>query len=161
MKGVFGNRAEAGRLLAEAFVHYAGRDEVLALGLPHGVPVAFEVARRLQVPLDVFVFRKLGVPSHEEYAFGVIAIGGVRVVDEDVVEELHIPGDVIGVIVAREERELRRRELAYPGHDIPLQIRKLASVPSHGRAPPESSGRPPVRAAGRLMPAMHFSNGRS
>lgn len=123
MKGVSGNRAEGGRLPAEALVHYAGRDEVLALRLPRdGVPVAFEVARRLQIPLDVFVFWKLGVLSHEVYAFGAIAIGAARVVDEDVVEELHIPGDVIGVIVAREEQELRRRELAYRGPEIPPQI---------------------------------------
>ena len=79
----FGDRAEAGRLLARELSEYAGRTDVLVLGLPRGgVPVAFEVARALGAPLDVFVVRKLGVPGQEELAMGAIASGGVRVVNE-------------------------------------------------------------------------------
>jgi putative phosphoribosyl transferase len=123
MKEVFRDRTEAGRLLAEELLEYADRDDVLALGLPRGgVPVAFEVARLLKVPLDVFVVRKLGVPGHEEYAFGAIATGGVCVLSEDVVEDLHIPQEAIDEIIAREKRELKRRELAYRGHEVAPQI---------------------------------------
>ena len=79
----FRDRAEAGRLLAERLRQDAGRDDVVVLGLPRGgVPVAFEVARALGAPLDVFLVRKLGVPGHEELAFGAIATGGTRVLNE-------------------------------------------------------------------------------
>src|SRR6058998_3800166 len=85
MERAFANRTEAGRLLAEKLVKYAGRDDVIVLGLPRGgVPVAFEVAQRLGAPLDVFIVRKLGVPGFEELAAGAIASGGVRVLNEDV-----------------------------------------------------------------------------
>jgi predicted phosphoribosyltransferase len=88
----FTDRAEAGRVLAEKLQHYAGRSNVLVLALPRGgVPVAFEVARALDAPLDIFVVRKLGVPGHEEYAMGALAAGGVRVINGSVIEELHIP----------------------------------------------------------------------
>src|SRR5437763_16331504 len=86
MERAFPNRAEAGRLLAEKLENYAGRSDVVVLGLPRGgVPVAYEVAQRLGAPLDVFVVRKLGVPGFEELAAGAIASGGVRVLNEDVV----------------------------------------------------------------------------
>src|SRR5213080_1237882 len=89
MERVFANRTEAGRLLAEKLVQYAGRDDVIVLGLPRGgVPVAFEVAHRLGAPLDVFVVRKLGVPGFEELAAGAIASGGVRVLNEDVMRAI-------------------------------------------------------------------------
>ena len=86
METTFPNRAEAGRRLAEKLEQYAGRDDVIVLGLPRGgVPVAYEVAQRLGVPLDVFIVRKLGVPGFEELALGAIASGGVRVLNDDVV----------------------------------------------------------------------------
>src|ERR671929_330019 len=86
---LFRDRADAGRRLAAALAPYAGRPDVLVLGLPRGgVPVAFEVARALGAPLDVFLVRKLGVPGHEELAMGAIASGGVRVLNRDVVEML-------------------------------------------------------------------------
>ncbi|PYL22096.1 MAG: phosphoribosyltransferase [Verrucomicrobia bacterium] len=89
MERAFPNRTEAGRLLAGRLVKYAGRDDVIVLGLPRGgVPVAFEVAQRLGAPLDVFIVRKLGVPGFEELAAGAIASGGVRVLNEDVVRAL-------------------------------------------------------------------------
>jgi putative phosphoribosyl transferase len=91
----FHNRAEAGQLLAKKLIKYANRPDVLVLGLPRGgVPVAHEVAQRLNAPLDVFVVRKLGVPGHEELAMGAIASGGVRVLNEDVVKLLQIPEHV-------------------------------------------------------------------
>ena len=89
MEGAFPNRREAGRLLAEKLEKYAGRTDVVVLGLPRGgVPVAYEVAQRLGVSLDVFVVRKLGVPGFEELAVGAIASGGVRVLNEDIMRSL-------------------------------------------------------------------------
>src|SRR6184192_4752941 len=89
MEGIFPDRVEAGRLLGVKLSKYAGRDDVIVLGLPRGgVPVAYEVAQALRVPLDVFIVRKLGVPGFEELAVGAIASGGVRVLNEDVARAL-------------------------------------------------------------------------
>lgn len=110
----FRDRRDAGRHLAERLAAYADRDDVLVLALPRGgVPVAFEVARALRAPLDVFVVRKLGVPGHEELAMGAVASGGVRVLNEDLVRQLEIPAAVIEAVAAREEAELARRERLY------------------------------------------------
>jgi putative phosphoribosyl transferase len=110
----FHDRSEAGRFLAQFLAKYAGEPDVVVLGLPRGgVPVAYEVARALRAPLDVFVVRKLGVPGHEEYAMGAIASGGVRVLNREAVDELGIPQRVIEEVAARELRELERRESAY------------------------------------------------
>src|SRR5256885_13681237 len=114
MEGTFPNRAEAGRLLAEKLSKYSGRGDVIVLGLPRGgVPVAYEVARSLRVPLDVFIVRKLGVPGFEELAVGAIASGGVRVLNEDVVRGLPDAGEIIESITAKETAELQRREQSY------------------------------------------------
>jgi predicted phosphoribosyltransferase len=111
---IFRDRADAGRRLAERLTAYADRPDVLVLGLPRGgVPVAFEVAARLNAPLDIFLVRKLGVPGQEELAMGAIATGGVRVVNESVVDYLRIPGEVIDAVAGEEQRELERRERAY------------------------------------------------
>src|SRR5438067_5567938 len=108
---LFRNRIEAGRQLAAKLAAYADRFDVLVLALPRGgVPVAFEVARALHAPLDVFLVRKLGVPGHEELAMGAIASGGVRVLNQDVVRPLRIPGEVIDAVAAEEQQELERRE---------------------------------------------------
>jgi putative phosphoribosyl transferase len=102
----FRNRAEAGRLLAEHLRQYAGRDDVIVLGLPRGgIPVAYEIAAALNVPLDVFVVRKLGVPGHEELALGAIASGGTRVFNRQVVESLAIPPELIEAVQQREMAE--------------------------------------------------------
>jgi predicted phosphoribosyltransferase len=113
---LFANRREAGRILASLVMKYADRDDVLVLALPRGgVPVAFEVARALNVPLDVFIVRKLGVPGHDELAMGAIATGGVRVLNDDVVNSLELEPEVIDAVAAREEKELARRERLYRG----------------------------------------------
>jgi putative phosphoribosyl transferase len=111
---IYRNRSEAGKHLAAQLAKYANRDDVLVLALPRGgVPVGFEVARALRAPLDIFLVRKLGVPGHEELAMGAISTGGVRVLNDDVVNYLQIPGDVIEAIAQVEVRELERRERAY------------------------------------------------
>ena len=112
----FRDRVEAGGLLAEKLDGYANQPGVLILGLPRGgVPVAAEVARKLQAPLDVFVVRKLGVPGQEELAMGAIALGGIRVINREVVEHLRISDEVIASVAADEQRELERREREYRG----------------------------------------------
>ena len=114
MERAFPNRTEAGRLLAKKLVKYAGRDDVIVLGLPRGgVPVAFEVAQRLGAPLDVFIVRKLGVPGFEELAVGAIASGGVRVLNEDVMRALPNADQLIESVTERETVELDRREQTY------------------------------------------------
>jgi putative phosphoribosyl transferase len=117
----FRNRTEAGRALARVLSRYAGRDDVVVLALPRGgVPVAYEVAKELGAPLDVFLVRKLGVPGHEELAMGAIASGGVLVLDDGVVRWLGISEDQIQKTLARELDELRRREAAYrDGRPLP------------------------------------------
>jgi len=113
---IYRDRIEAGKLLAPRVTDYADRPEGLVLALPRGgVPVAFEVARELHAPLDIFLVRKLGVPGHEELAMGAIATGGVRVINEGVVDNLRIPGEVIDAVAADELWELGRRERAYRG----------------------------------------------
>jgi putative phosphoribosyl transferase len=112
----FRDRAEAGRRLATELGRYAGRADVLVLGLPRGgVPVAWEVAQALGAPLDVFLVRKLGLPGHEELAMGAIATGGVRVLNESLVEHFRLPDDVVALVAAEEQRELERRERSYRG----------------------------------------------
>jgi len=114
MEGAFANRAEAGRLLAEKLEKYAGRTDVVVLGLPRGgVPVAYEVAQRLGVSLDVFVVRKLGVPGFEELAVGAIASGGVRVLNEDIMRSLPNADQLIESVTEKETVELERREQTY------------------------------------------------
>jgi putative phosphoribosyl transferase len=120
MPSRFTDRADAGRRLATALSAYAGRADVIVLALPRGgVPVAFEVARALNVPLDVFIVRKLGVPGHEEFAMGAIASGGARLVDEAIVRQLGISDREIQAVAEAEQRELERRERQYRG-DRPL-----------------------------------------
>jgi putative phosphoribosyl transferase len=120
------DRTEAGRLLAQKLTAYANREDVVVLALPRGgVPVAFEIATRLNAPLDVFIVRKLGVPWQEELAMGAIATGGVRVLNEDVVRLCNITDEQIASVEAKERKELERREQAYRG----------------GRPAPDVSGR--------------------
>jgi putative phosphoribosyl transferase len=129
--GRFTNRTEAGRQLADDLKEYAGREDALVLALPRGgVPVAFEVARALGLPMDLFLVRKLGVPGHEELAMGAIASGGVRVLNEEVVRMFSPPEDTIARVAAQEQEELERRERAYRGgrRDLRLEGRTVILV---------------------------------
>src|SRR5438093_8344356 len=111
---IFRDRIHAGQQLAAQLTTYADRKDVLVLALPRGgVPVAFEVAQALHAPLDVFVVRKLGAPGQKELAMGAIATGGVRILNEDVVQAAGITEDVIAAVAAQEQQELRRREQLY------------------------------------------------
>ncbi len=121
---LYRDRLEAGRILATKLTAYADRKDVVVLALPRGgVPVAFEVAKALQAPLDVFVVRKLGVPGHEELAMGAIATGGMYVVNEHVVHMLAIPDSVIEEVAEREQKELERREQLYRDDLPPPDVR--------------------------------------
>src|SRR6266508_2334736 len=120
----FHDRREAGKVLAAKLGAYARKPNVVVLALPRGgVPVAHEVARALDAPLDVFLVRKLGVPGHEELAMGAIATGGVRVLNQRVLREAAIPPHEIEAVAAEEGRELARRERAYRGDRPPPEIR--------------------------------------
>ena len=124
------NRHHAGRVLADALAsRYAGASGIAVLALPRGgVPVAFEVSMRLGAPLDVFVVRKLGMPGQEELAIGAVASGGVRVVNESVIQQLHVPQVVIDSVAAVEERELARRERAYRAGRAPLDVHDRIAI---------------------------------
>jgi len=112
----FRDRTEAGRLLAAKLTAYANRPDVIVLALPRGgVPVAYEVDRALNAPLDVFLVRKLDVPGHEELAMGAIAAGGVRVLNDQLVGGLRIPDYLVDEVAASEQQELTRRERLYRG----------------------------------------------
>ena len=125
----FRDRHDAGQRLAERLSAYAGGDDVVVLALPRGgVPVAVEVARRLSVRLDVFLVRKLGVPGHEELAFGAMAGGGVRVLNEDVVRQLGVSDEVIEAVSTREGLELARRERLYREGRPPLDLRSCIAL---------------------------------
>jgi len=113
---IYRDRVDAGKQLAKRLTDFADRDDVLVLALPRGgVPVAYEVAKALHVPMDIFLVRKLGVPGHEELAMGAISTGGVRVLNDDIVSYLRIPRDVIDAVAAGELKELERREREYRG----------------------------------------------
>jgi putative phosphoribosyl transferase len=150
----FKDRREAGKLLARRLRAYAGRKDVIVLGIPRGgVPVAFEVAAELKAPLDVFVLRKLGVPGHEELAFGAIASGGARVLDREITEVLGISELEIERITANERNELMRRELAYRGGRPPLNIKGLTVIVVDDGIATGSSLRAGIEALRQLKPA--------
>lgn len=120
---LFEDRRHAGEVLARRLRDYAGRADVVVLGLPRGgVPVAFEIARELLAPLDVFLVRKLGVPGQEELAMGAIASGGVEVVNEDVVSSLLISAAALEQAAERERAVLLRRERDYRGDHPPVPL---------------------------------------
>jgi putative phosphoribosyl transferase len=123
---VFSDRYQGGRVLASKLLAYADRPDLIVLGLPRGgVPVAYEVARALHAPLDVYIVRKLGLPGHEELAMGAVASGGVIVINEEVVDALRIPGHVIDAVARKGAAEIARREHIY----------------RNGRPPPDVAGR--------------------
>jgi putative phosphoribosyl transferase len=151
--GGFRCRDEAGSLLAERLRDYAGRDDVVVLGLPRGgVPVASAIANALAVPLDVLVVRKLGVPGREELALGAIA-GGVRVINARLVAELAIPEDRIDEITAKARQELERSERDYRGQRPPPELgARTVILVDDGRAT-GATMLAAIRAARRQRPA--------
>jgi predicted phosphoribosyltransferase len=121
---LFRDRTEAGRLLAARLENYADKPDVIVLALPRGgVPVAYQVAKALLAPMDVFVVRKLGIPGHEELAMGAVATGGVRVLNDQVVHVLAIPDYVIDAVADWETEERKRRERLYRGDRPPPDVR--------------------------------------
>ncbi len=152
--GRFRDRFEAGRVLGAELSGYAHRPDVLVLALPRGgVPVAYEVARALDAPLDLFIVRKLGVPGHEELAMGAISSGGIPVINQEVVQALGIPGYIIDDVVADELRELARREREYRGERPPPDVRgRIVILVDDGLAT-GSTMRAAVRALGQQDPA--------
>ena len=150
----FENRREAGRILGEELRNYAGRNDVVVLALPRGgVPVAYEVARALKAPLDLFLVRKLGTPGHRELAMGAIASGGVRVLNDDVVRWYGITPDDIERVAQEEERELVRRELAYREGRAPAPIEgRVVMLVDDGLAT-GSTMRAAVKAVRQLHPS--------
>lgn len=116
----YADRSEAGRALASELQHYHGSKNTLILALPRGgVPVAFELSRSLNIPMDVFLVRKLGVPGHEEYAMGAIASGGFKYINQAVVEHLGLSEKTVEKVIEQEEGELARREIEYGFHNLP------------------------------------------
>lgn len=145
---VFRDRRVAGRSLARALRTYAERPDVIVLGLPRGgVPVAFEIAEALGLPLDVFLVRKLGLPGNEEYAMGAIASGGVREINVPVLRRIGVPEAAIVAAVDREERELHRRERVYRGDLAPVTLRDRTVILVDDGLATGSSMRVAVKAA--------------
>jgi putative phosphoribosyl transferase len=154
MEYPFRDRTEAGQVLAQELGAYARREGVIVLALPRGgVPVAFEVARALQAPLDLFVVRKLGVPGHEELAMGAIAGGGVLVIEPSVIQDLGIPPDVVADVAAREEQERLRREREYRGDRPEPDVRGRTVVLVDDGLATGSTMRAAVAALRKLQPA--------
>ncbi|MBZ5644891.1 MAG: phosphoribosyltransferase [Acidobacteriia bacterium] len=151
---IFANRTEAGQKLALRLKQYANRDDVIVLGAPRGgVPIAFEIAAELRAPLDVFMLRKLGVPGREEFAFGAIASGGVRILDRDTVEGLGLTKAVIERVTATEEQELDRRERAYRGGRSPLDVAGRIVILVDDGIATGASMRAAIRALRQMNPA--------
>jgi predicted phosphoribosyltransferase len=125
----FADRCEAGRRLSMELVKFDGRDDVVVLGLPRGgVPVAYEVARALGAPLDVFVVRKLGVPGHEELAMGAIARGNIRVLNDDVLAATGIEPEEIERVAARELETLIGQERGFRGDRAPVDVGQRTAI---------------------------------
>jgi predicted phosphoribosyltransferase len=150
----FQNREEAGRMLAAKLTEYANRSDVLVLALPRGgVPVAYQIAKALNAPLDVLLVRKLGVPGQEELAMGAIASGGVCVLNDDVVGYMNEPEEIIVAIVERENKELKRRERAYRDDLPPPDVRGKTVILVDDGLATGSTMRAAVTAMKKMNPA--------
>jgi predicted phosphoribosyltransferase len=150
----FLDRADAGRQLSERLTNYAGRSDVVVLGLPRGgVPVAYEVATELRVPLDVFLVRKLGVPGQVELAMGAIAEGGVEVLNDDIIHDLAISQKVVQQVAVRERMELDRRDALYRGGRPHLAVRGRTVILVDDGLATGSTMQAAVTALRRLEPA--------
>lgn len=151
---LFRDKTEAGRILADRLAAYANYPDTMVLALPRGgVPVAFEVAEALNLPLDIFVVRKLGLPGHEEFAIGAIASGGARVLNQDLIRQLSLSDEIIEHIVAREQRELERRERTYRGQRPMLDVRDRTIIIVDDGLATGSSMRAAIAALRQKRPA--------
>jgi putative phosphoribosyl transferase len=132
----FRNREQAGKMLADELKDYANRTDVMVLALPRGgVPVAFEIAETLHLPLDVFIVRKLGVPDQKELAMGAVAMGNIQVLNENVIKDFNISRAALDVVIHVEQQELMRREKTYRGNRPPLNlINKVVIIVDDGIA---------------------------
>jgi predicted phosphoribosyltransferase len=150
----FQDRREAGQQLAQRLMSHAGDPDALVLALPRGgVPVAYEVALALRAPLDIFLVRKLGVPGQVELAMGAIATGGVRILNQQVIEGLGIPEDIVDRVTANEQEELLRRERLYRGDNPPPKVRGRTVILIDDGLATGSTMRAAVAAVRRLKPA--------
>jgi len=150
----FRNRTEAGRVLADHLTEYAGRSDVVVLALPRGgVPVAFEVAQALGTPLDVFLVRKLGVPGHEELAMGALAVGGVRVLNQDVLGHVAVSLEAIESVTEAEAAELSRRDREYRDGRPPPDVHGKTVILVDDGLATGSSMRAAVAALRQMGPA--------
>ena len=150
----FADRRHAGAVLARLLQRFADRDDLVVLALPRGgVPVAYEVARALEAPMDVFVVRKLGMPGHPELAMGAIASGGVRVMNEDVFTWYRPSGAAIETVTRAEQAELERRERAYRNGRPPLAVEGRTVILVDDGLATGSTMRAAVLAIRRLRPA--------
>ena len=147
------DRAAAGRALASRLTSFGGAPDLLVLALPRGgLPVAAEVARALNAPLDVFVVRKLGVPGQEELAMGAIASGGARVLNQDVIAMLRIPAAAIEAAAAKETKEIARREQLYRGDRPAPDVRNRVVILVDDGLATGSTMRAALRALRELGP---------
>jgi predicted phosphoribosyltransferase len=150
----FEDRFDAGRFLARQLQHHAGDPNVVVLALPRGgVPVAYEIARAIDAPLDVFVVRKLGAPGYAELAMGAIATGGVRVFNEEVIQHLGVSQSWIEATIREQEEELRRREEAYRGGRPPAELQGRTIILVDDGLATGASMRAAVRALRQRHPA--------
>lgn len=121
---MFKSRQDAGKQLANLLKHYQEKNDLIVLALPRGgVPVAFEIAKNLKVPMDIFLVRKLGLPENEELAVGAIASNGILILNHEVISQFHVSSQTLVEIMEREDKELRRREKLYR-QDIPAKTLK-------------------------------------
>jgi putative phosphoribosyl transferase len=150
----FHNRSDAGQALAKQLGLYADREDVMILGIPRGgVVVAGEVASVLNAPLDIFVVRKLGVPGHEELAFGAVASGGVRILDRELIEAMELSTREIERVTRTERAELQRRETVYRGDRPALKVKGLTVLVVDDGIATGSSMLAGIRALRQLSPA--------
>lgn len=150
---MFLDRVDAGRKLSQLLTQYAGRDDVVVLGIPRGgVPVAFEVAQALHAPLDILLVRKLGTPGQEELAMGAIASGGVRILNEEVVHSLGISEAELESAISKQETELQRREELFRGVRSPMSIREKIVILVDDGIATGSSMRAAINALRSLQP---------